>query len=73
MDGWNQMARNVPDSSSTMKLYSAISPSRNDQWSGKTLRTFFLTRVASPTRSSSHSVGPDSLVYLPLGGDVGVT
>ena len=37
IDGLNQRDRNVPDSSRTMKQYSAISPSMKDQWSGKTL------------------------------------
>ena len=34
------------------KLQSAISPSMNDQWSGKTLRTCFFMAVARPVRSS---------------------
>ena len=40
--------------SSTTKLHSAISPSMNDQWSGKTLRRFFFIAVARPRRSSAH-------------------
>ena len=35
------------------KLHSAISPSMNDQWSGKTLRMFFFATVARPRRSSA--------------------
>src|ERR671918_1294007 len=56
--GMNQNVRKVPDRSRTMKLHSAISPSRNDQWSGKTLRPNVLTRVARRTSSSSHFTGP---------------
>src|SRR4051794_34923479 len=55
MLGVNQRLRKTPLRSSTTKLHSAISPSMNDQWSGKTLRRFFLARVASPSRSSAHS------------------
>ena len=35
-----------------MKLYRAISPSRNDQWSGNTLRVLRRTKLAEPNRSS---------------------
>src|SRR4051812_38853317 len=55
MLGVNHSVRNTPLSSSTTKLHSAISPSMNDQWSGKTLRRFFLASVARPSRSSAHS------------------
>src|SRR4051794_19259625 len=55
MLGRNHRVRKTPVSSSTTKLHSATSPSMNDQWSGKTLRRFFLARVASPSRSSAHS------------------
>src|SRR3954464_2906151 len=55
MLGSNQSVRKTPLRSSTTKLHSAISPNMNDQWSGKTLRRFFLARVASPSRSSAHS------------------
>ena len=41
-------------SSRTTKLHRAISPSMNDQWSGKTLRRFFFIAVARPRRSSAH-------------------
>jgi hypothetical protein len=37
------------------------------------LRRYLFATVARPTRSSSHAVGPDSLVYLPRAGDVVVT
>jgi hypothetical protein len=40
--------------SSTTKLHSAISPSMNDQWSGKTLRMSFFPAPARPSRSSAH-------------------
>src|SRR3954465_7303643 len=53
MLGWNQNVRKVPVSSSTTKLHSAISPSMNDQWSGKTLRIWVRVAVAMPVRSSA--------------------
>lgn len=37
MDGSKNSVRYTPVSSNTMKLYIAISPSRNDQWVGNTL------------------------------------
>ena len=38
-----------------MKLYSAISPSMNDQWSGKTLPRLLLDRnLLLPMRSSTY-------------------
>src|SRR4051812_7310462 len=55
MLGVNHSERKTPLSSRTTKLHSAISPSMNDQWSGKTLRRFFLAIVARPSRSSAHS------------------
>src|SRR4029079_12160845 len=55
MRGLNHRVRNTPLRSRTTKLQSAISPSMKDQWSGKTLRRFFLARVARPSRSSAHS------------------
>ncbi len=39
MLGWKNNVRNVPVSSKMMNEYRAISPSRNDQWSGKTFRS----------------------------------
>src|SRR5690349_3301315 len=61
MVGWNQKVRNVPDSSSTMNDHSAISPSMNDQCSGKTLRNgISLLLAARPRRSSIHWTGPDA-------------
>src|SRR3954452_4714091 len=54
MAGLNHRLRNTPVSSSTTKLHSAISPSMNDQWSGKTLRICFLASPAMPVRSSAH-------------------
>src|SRR5438094_68842 len=36
-----------------MKLYSAISPSMNDQWSGKTLFSDRRAKLAAPSRSSN--------------------
>ena len=38
MLGWKNSARKVPVSSRMTNEYSAISPSRNVQWSGKILR-----------------------------------
>src|SRR4028118_1681117 len=58
MLGTYQKVRKTPLSRSTTKLHSAISPSMNDQWSGKTLRMFFLTSGASPSRESSQPTGP---------------
>src|SRR6187551_658130 len=55
MLGLNHNVRKTPLRSRTTKLQSAISPSMKDQWSGKTLRRFFLARVARPSRSSAHS------------------
>ena len=48
-----------------MKDHRAISPSMNDQCSGKTLRTgmSFLPAPARPRRSSSHPTGPAA--FLP--------
>ena len=41
-----------------MKLYSAISPSMNDQWSGKTLRSACLKHgLPIPNRSSTYLTG----------------
>ena len=57
IDGLNQSVRNVPDSSRMMKLYSAISPSMNDQWSGKTLLRFFFEPLVEPRRSSTKRGG----------------
>ena len=58
IDGLNQMVRKTPLSSRTMKEYSAISPSRNDQWSGNTLRRNGRLSPARPIRSSAHLAGP---------------
>src|SRR5918995_7452684 len=54
MLGLNHRVRKTPVRSRTTKLHRAISPSMNDQWSGKTLRRFFFIAVASPRRSSAH-------------------
>src|SRR5690606_9589282 len=55
MDGLKNSVRKVPVSSSTTNDQSAISPSRNDQWSGKTL----LSRGRIPaTCSRSSSARP---------------
>ena len=73
MLGRNHRVRNTPVRRSTTKLHSAISPSMNDQWSGKTLRRFFLAIVARPRRSSVHSTAAAPLLrflalaaFLPL-------
>ncbi|GAA5772543.1 hypothetical protein Aros01_09100 [Streptosporangium roseum] len=52
MVGLKKKVRNVPVSSRTMNEYSAISPSRNDQWSGKIFRKFRLRKFPAPMRSS---------------------
>src|SRR6266508_359867 len=65
IDGLNQKVRNVPDSSRMMKLYSAISPSMNDQWSGKTLRSACLNPdLPMPSRSSRYLTGGANLVAM---------
>ena len=64
MLGLNQKVRNTPVSSRTTKLHSAISPSMNDQWSGKTLRRFFRINVASPSRSSAQVAAAPALLGL---------
>src|SRR5687768_9262178 len=68
MLGSNQNVRKTPVSSRTMKDHRAISPSMNDQCSGKTLRTgrSFLPAAARPRRSSSHPTGPAAFLPKPL-------
>src|SRR5690625_3253901 len=62
MDGMKNMVRKTPDSSNTIKLYRAISPSRKDQWSGNTLRARPRIPAASPTRwSNTSTVGSTAL------------
>ena len=50
-----------------MKLYSAISPSMNDQWSGKTLRMMVFAGLAMPIRSSAQSATPPATLAAGLG------
>ena len=52
MDAWKKNVRNVPDSSTATKLHRAISPSMNDQWSGKIFRPSSLTKPEMLVRSS---------------------
>src|SRR5689334_25150167 len=73
MLGVNHRVRNTPLRSRTTKLHRAISPSMKDQWSGKTLRRFFLARPASPRRSSAQPAAAPIrlglsalLAFLPL-------
>src|SRR5687768_3547221 len=73
MLGRNHRVRNTPVRSRTTKLHRAISPSMNDQWSGKTLRRFFLLKVARPSRSSAQVAAAPTLegflalaAFLPL-------
>src|SRR5437899_9299347 len=47
-------ARKVPVRTSTTNAYSAISPSRNAQWSGKILLSDSSTKRDVPRRSSNH-------------------
>jgi len=49
--GSKKSARKVPLPIRTTNAYSAISPSRNDQWSGKALRPSSLTKPARLVRS----------------------
>ena len=46
----------MPVAMRTTKEYSAISPSMNDQWSGKILSRKTRPPLASPSRSSSSSM-----------------
>src|SRR6476661_7174038 len=64
MLGLNHSVRKTPLSSRTTKLHSAISPSMKDQWSGKTLRRFFLAIVARPSRSSAQVATAPALLGL---------
>src|SRR4029078_3774406 len=64
MLGLNHSDRKTPVSSRTTKLHSAISPSMNDQWSGKTLRRFFLPTAARPRRSSAQLAAAPILLGL---------
>src|SRR5690349_17805406 len=69
MLGSNHRVRNVPVSSRITKLHSAISPSMNDQWSGKTLRSCFFMAVPSPSRSSAQlATMPARLGFSPVAG-----
>src|SRR6266571_9570755 len=60
MLGWNQNVRNVPVSSRMMNEYSAISPSRNVQWSGKIFLKAVRKPLAPRNRSSSQPPTPSS-------------
>ncbi|GAA3674784.1 hypothetical protein GCM10022224_043830 [Nonomuraea antimicrobica] len=51
--------------STTTKAYRAISPSKNVQWSGKTLRMAFLRNAAPPTRSSSALASELPFIAIP--------
>src|SRR6476469_5477053 len=65
MLGLNHRVRNVPVISSTTNDHSAISPSMNDQWSGKTLRICFFDTVANPVRSSAQlAMAPRGFAFL---------
>ena len=62
MLGVNHSVRKTPVRSRTTKLHSAISPSMKDQWSGKTLRRFFLAMDARPSRSSAQVAAAAALL-----------
>src|ERR1044072_5319824 len=66
MLGLNQNVRNVPVSSRKTNAYSAISPSRNVQWSGKILRMLRLMKLAAPRRSSSQFEGLETAFGMVL-------
>src|SRR5690625_3641251 len=69
MDGLNQSVRKVPDTTKMMKVYSAISPSKNDQWSGKILRRFVFSHVFAVIRWSTKSTtlpAPSTRVLITL-------
>src|SRR6266700_7451994 len=57
-EGTKNSARYVPVSSRITKDHSAISPSMNDQWSGKTFLIRTLTPLAPWNLSSSHPPTP---------------
>ena len=65
MLGSNHSVRNVPVSSRITKLHSAISPSMNDQWSGKTLRSCVFIAVPRASRSSAQLATMPALLGLP--------
>src|SRR3982751_6337128 len=65
MLGVNHSVRNTPVSRRTTKLHRAISPSMNDQWSGKTLRRFFFAAPARPSRSSAQVAAAPTFEGLP--------
>src|SRR4029079_17708986 len=51
---WKKNVRNVPVATRITKQNRAISPSRNDQWSGKTLRSAVRAMPNMPVRASTH-------------------
>src|SRR3954471_14595784 len=53
LEAWKNNVKYTPVSSRTISEYIAISPSRNDQWSGKTLFMLLRRKVAEPNRSST--------------------
>src|SRR4051812_29687537 len=53
MLGVNHRDRNTPVTRSTTKLHKAISPSMNDQWSGKTFRRYLRPPADRLSRSSA--------------------
>src|SRR6202035_2662835 len=60
LDGLKNSARYVPVSSRITNDQSAISPSMNDQWSGKTFLIRTRTPLAPWNRSSSHPPTPET-------------
>src|SRR3954453_12748075 len=48
----------MPVPTRTRNEYIAISPSRNDQWSGKTYRSAFFPSGATPVRESRNRTAP---------------
>src|SRR6478672_8406349 len=56
--GTNQKVRNAPVNRQTIIEYIAISPSMNDQWSGKTFLARKETPLAAPRRSSIQPAMP---------------
>lgn len=53
VEGSKKKDRYEPVTNKMMNEYSVISPSMNDQWSGKTLLNCRLANLAMPSRSSS--------------------
>jgi len=70
VDGTKNSARYVPVSSKITNDHSAISPSMNDQWSGKTFRNATRQPRAAWNRSSSQPPSPLTASGTSVGDDI---